>query len=389
MKAGAGNGEGSTTPFQSARPGIERALLSTILAIRAVHVVQGFSCVITARSAYQRPKVAIAAAVAALAELAWMARRDLARGSDAATARTDAAFGAAGLLVLASAISPADRTSSLNWMMPLTVGSCLGAASALGAVEGASISGSLGVAYAGITRESISTGSGRAASAVANVLSYPAFFLVATFVVRLMRRLAGDVDDARQKAVEQSARAAAHEARNREHRLLHDSALQTLEAIATYDLDPDDLKHQARKEAAQLRRAMAGDRLHTKGLTAGLETLVEEFATRGLNVELITVEAEDEPSLARAEALCDASREALTNAAKHSGVARVVMRVSSDGDGIEVTVRDQGDGFDFSGGKKGFGIDNSIVRRLTEVGGRAEIVSSPGRGTRISLWAPK
>jgi len=389
MKAQLGDGMGSTTPFEAARPGIERALMSTILAIRVVHVVQGFTCVLTARSTYRRPKLAIAVGLASLAELAWMAKRDFTRGShDATTSRVDAAFGAAGLVALGWATHPADRTTSVNWMLPLTVGTALGAAANLELIEGAGLSASLATTYAVITRESISTGSGRAASAVANTLSYPGFFVVAAGMVRLLRRLAGDVDDARQRAIDEGARAAAEEARNHEHRRLHDSALQTLEAIASYDLDPDDLRRQARKEATLLRRAIAGEELRTTGLVAGLEELADEFANRGLNVELVTVEVEDEPELSVAEALRDASREALTNTAKHAGVSRVVVRAVSARDGVEVTIRDQGAGFDSSAPKSGFGIDNSIVRRMAEVGGKAEISSTPGRGTRIALWAP-
>jgi len=239
-----------------------------------------------------------------------------------------------------------------------------------------------------ITRESLSTGSGRAASAVANTLSYPGFFIVGAGIGRVLRHLAGVVDDARQTAIEQGARAAAEEALNKEHRRLHDSALQTLEAIASYDLDPDDLRRQARKEATLLRRAIAGEELQTTGLVAGLQELADEFANRGLNVELVTVEVEGEPGLSVAEALRDASREALTNVAKHAGVSRVVVRAASAPDGIEVTIRDQGTGFDPSAAKNGFGIDNSIMRRIAEVGGKAEISSTPGRGTRIALWAP-
>ena len=363
--------------------------MATILAIRAVHVAQGVTCVVTARSAYRRPRLAMAVSAASLAELAWMAKRDFTRGAhDVATARVDAAFGAAGLLALSWATHPTDRTTSVNWMMPLTVGSALGAASSLEMREGAGISASLATAYAATTRESIGLGSGRAASAVANTLSYPGFFAVAAGIVSLVRHLAGDVDDARQKAVEEGARAAAEEARNREHRRLHDSALQTLEAIASYNLDPDDLRRQARKEATLLRRAIAGEELRATGLVAGLEELADEFANRGLNVELVTVEVEDEPELSVAEALRDASREALTNAAKHAGVSRVVVRAVSANDGIEVTIRDQGTGFAPSAPKNGFGIDNSIIRRMVEVGGKAEISSTPGHGTRIALWAP-
>jgi signal transduction histidine kinase len=390
MKAQLENSEGRTTPFEAARPGIERAVMATFLAIRAVHVAQGITCVLTVRSAYRRPRLAIAVSAASLVELAWMAKRDFVRGGhDATTARVDAAFGAASLLALSWATHPVDRTTSVNWMMPLSVGSGVGAALSLEMREGAGISASLATAYMATVRESMLPGSGGAAAAAANTLSYPMLFAVAAGTVRHFLHLAGDLDRARKTAVEEGARAAAEEARNREHRRLHDSALQTLEAIASYDLDPDDLRRQARKEAAALRRAIAGEELRTTRLVAGLEELADEFAIRGLTVELVTLELEDEADSSVAEALRDASHEALTNAAKHAGVSRVVLRAVSTHDGIEVTIRDQGAGFDPSAPNSGFGIGNSIVRRMEEVGGRADISSTPGRGTRIALWAPK
>ena len=55
------------------------------------------------------------------------------------------------------------------------------------------------------------------ASSIANTLSYPGFNLVAAVVVRVARQVAADLDEARRKAVEQGARAAAEAARNREH----------------------------------------------------------------------------------------------------------------------------------------------------------------------------
>ena len=165
MKAQLEDGMGSTTSFETARPGIERVLMSTLLAVRVVHVVQGFTCVLTARSTYRRPKLAIAVGVASLAELAWMAKRDFSRGChDMTTARVDAVFGAAGLVALGWATHPADRTTSVNWMLPLTVGSALGAATSLDMREGAGISASLATAYAATTRESIGSGSGNAAA---------------------------------------------------------------------------------------------------------------------------------------------------------------------------------------------------------------------------------
>jgi signal transduction histidine kinase len=58
---------------------------------------------------------------------------------------------------------------------------------------------------------------------------------------------------------------------------------------------------------------------------------------------------------------------------------------------VEVTVRDHGRGFDPEAERGGFdfGIEQSITGRMREVGGRAELWSAPGRGTRVMLWGPR
>jgi signal transduction histidine kinase len=293
------------------------------------------------------------------------------------------------LAALSVATGPVDRTSSLNWMMPLTVGSCFGSALASRRREGAALSVAFGTAYAASTWDSIVGGSGRSATAIANTVSYPAFFLIADYGVRQVRRLANELDEARHTAVEQGALAAAETARNREHRLLHDSAVQTLEAIAAgYELDPEHVRHQARKEAAALRRAIAGEAPKSSGLIAGLDALAAEFFERGLRVELVVSEIDEEPDPPVADALCHACKEALTNIVKHAGVSSTVVRAAPIDGGIRVTIRDQGVGFDSSLESKGFGLKNSIGRRLEEIGGRAEVTSTPGRGTKVELWGP-
>ena len=171
------------------------------------------------------------------------------------------------------------------------MGSCLGAAAALEPVEGAVGSMVLASVYGASTFGALRTKSGSRASAFANALSYPGFYGAAALIVRTVRRLACDVDLARGQAVTESARAAAQQARLDEHRLLHDSALQTLEAIATYDLDVAEIKKQARREALRLRRSISGDAPSSSGLSTGLNGLAQEYAIQGLNVELVMTEA--------------------------------------------------------------------------------------------------
>jgi two-component system NarL family sensor kinase len=58
----------------------------------------------------------------------------------------------------------------------------------------------------------------------------------------------------------------------------------------------------------------------------------------------------------------------------------------ADGGGLFCSVKDDGTGFDPAATSPGVGIDRSIVRRMAELGGRAEVRSRPGYGTEVCLW---
>ncbi|HEX9953039.1 MAG TPA: PAS domain S-box protein [Rubricoccaceae bacterium] len=84
-------------------------------------------------------------------------------------------------------------------------------------------------------------------------------------------------------------------------------------------------------------------------------------------------------------------RELLFNVAKHVGGARVRLVGYTDGAYAVVRVEDDGAGFDVGsaseGAPGGFGL-RSVRERLGLVGGRFELDSSPGRGTRVTLSVP-
>jgi signal transduction histidine kinase len=188
-------------------------------------------------------------------------------------------------------------------------------------------------------------------------------------------------------------------------RSMHDSVLQTLEAIAASD-DNGNAREQltrvqrsARQQASELRGSLSaisqGLPLAT-AVTAGQETLrhvlhhcVTEFAAQGLQVEFIDGEYLADPADHRIiAAVRGAVSEALTNVVKHAAVRRVVLRVATAEDGCEVVLRDHGIGFDPLATSPGLGIRHSIVGRLRDVDGTADVWSSPGSGTRITLTIP-
>jgi signal transduction histidine kinase/ActR/RegA family two-component response regulator len=92
--------------------------------------------------------------------------------------------------------------------------------------------------------------------------------------------------------------------------------------------------------------------------------------------------------------LFQAVRELLFNAVKHAAVDRARVRLErADRAFVRVTVADEGRGFDplhsaaHEKSTGGFGLFN-IRERLEWIGGRLEIDSAPGRGTRVAAWAP-
>jgi len=183
--------------------------------------------------------------------------------------------------------------------------------------------------------------------------------------------------------------------RSRLMRSMHDTVLQTLEAMSlSAELDrtaPEaalaQLRSTARQQAARLRRSLA--EAPSSRLADSLAEVVDEVGARGLRATLVVVDpGEDRLTPARRDALRDATREALTNAAKHSGASDAIVRVDAVDGGMEVVVRDRGRGFAAGEPHPGFGIRESLVARMRDAGGSADIESWPGRGTRVRLWAP-
>ncbi|MFD5250780.1 sensor histidine kinase [Amycolatopsis sp. NPDC058340] len=187
--------------------------------------------------------------------------------------------------------------------------------------------------------------------------------------------------------------------RLRTQRVMHDSVLQTLEAMGLEAPDDDsaaaerlaEMRATARAQAAELRRELTGpDAPSARGLAADLAEVATEMARDGLRTQLVAAETEEDYRLshARRTAIRDAVREALRNTVKHAGTKQVVLRVEECEGGVAVIARDQGTGFSMLDRPPGFGISQSIMARLAEVGGRGTIDSHPGRGTRVTLWVP-
>ena len=186
------------------------------------------------------------------------------------------------------------------------------------------------------------------------------------------------LNEARSAKVRADARAdmAAH---------LHDSVLQTLALIQRQSDDPKAVQQLARRQERELRTWLYGDELSELTLKAALTAAAAEVEDeRGIPVEIIVVgDCETSDSV---QALVRAAREAMVNAAKHSGADKIDVYAEVDDDRVEVFVRDRGKGFDpDTVDEDRMGVRGSIINRMARHGGTAEIRSSPGNGAEVRL----
>jgi signal transduction histidine kinase/phage shock protein PspC (stress-responsive transcriptional regulator) len=192
-------------------------------------------------------------------------------------------------------------------------------------------------------------------------------------------RLAGDLSEERAARVRSQERAdmAAH---------LHDSVLQTLTLIQKQADDPRTVARLARAQELDLRAWLYEEHDRTEtSLAAALRAAAAEVEdAHGVAVEVVTVG--DVSAGERSRPLELAAREAMVNAAKHSGTAKVDVFAEVAGGVAEVFVRDRGSGFALAEVPEDrLGVRHSIVDRMRRHGGSAEIVSAPGEGTEVRL----
>ena len=166
---------------------------------------------------------------------------------------------------------------------------------------------------------------------------------------------------------------------------LHDSVLQTLALIQRQADDPKAVQQLARRQERELRGWLYGEQHADKTLKAALTTAAAEVEDeRGVPIEVVMVgDCEVTESLV---ALVRAAREALVNAAKHSGAGKIDVYAEVDEDTVEVFVRDRGAGFDLAEvDDDRLGVKHSIIDRMSRHGGSARIRTAPGEGTEVRL----
>ncbi|KXC05072.1 ATP-binding protein [Microbacterium hominis] len=192
----------------------------------------------------------------------------------------------------------------------------------------------------------------------------------------------------RAAAARESAERGRLAARTHAAALVHDEVLATLVLAASELPVPlDRLAVQARRAAGMVTSLV--DDGAREPLPLDAELVVE---TRRQGAEL-TCDIEGPLLLddGATTAMLGATRQALTNAARHAPLARRQVHLRSRDDDVRIDIVDDGPGFELARiDDDRLGIRQSIVARMERVpGGAAEIVSTRGVGTRVTLrYAP-
>jgi signal transduction histidine kinase len=226
-------------------------------------------------------------------------------------------------------------------------------------------------------------------------------FWISSGVPRAMRRIAG-IGRAH-RAERQASEAEAQ--RRQGARLLHDTVLATLTLLAHsgVGVSADALRAQAGDDARLLRQLRLG--AAPAPLTSGdahlgvpvgedvlgttLESVKQRFGSRGLEVKWYGTGQVLLPSDVL-DAFLLALAECLENVRRHSGVTDAHVTITQDDTMVRAMITDAGVGFvldDVDSASLGF--KESVAARLKDVGGQAQLFSTPGSGTTVMLEVPR
>ncbi len=191
-------------------------------------------------------------------------------------------------------------------------------------------------------------------------------------------------------------------------RELHDStgqaltamlvALRALEASIT---EPAAAREEARRireylrevmqELGRLCRGLRPASLDELGLLPAMARLVQEFESQGLVIDFQqTGEWNNRLPSPYESALYRVTQEILTNVVKHAEAEVVMMQLDLEEDRVRLSVRDDGRGFSTSAPRDeqgGLGLVG-IGERTALLGGKFDVWSRPGVGTRITVELP-
>jgi CheY-like chemotaxis protein/two-component sensor histidine kinase len=192
--------------------------------------------------------------------------------------------------------------------------------------------------------------------------------------------------------------------------LLHDELQQNLAGVKvhvdmalrhaendTYLSERLSTANELLREVVEVSRSLSHElrpaNIKSRGLIAALGSMASQMeAAHGLTVEISTTGTIPRLSETVEVIVFRSVRELLFNVAKHADVDSATVQLRAEPEGLKLTVRDHGRGFDAdavleSGEGNGLGLI-SLRERIEAIGGSVSIDSTPGKGSRFTLLVP-
>ena len=181
--------------------------------------------------------------------------------------------------------------------------------------------------------------------------------------------------------------------------VLHDTVLSQLAALASAPVGtlPPHLRDQVVRD---LEVIVGEEWLSEVGVDQGrypgrFETgrfarVIDEAVRLGIEVDVSgDILALERLTPGRATAVALATRQCLSNVARHAGTDRAEVVVFGSGEEVSIMVVDAGRGFDVSQPRRDrLGLSHSIRQRIENVGGSVQVWSTRGRGTSVRIRVP-
>ncbi|RYG87255.1 GAF domain-containing sensor histidine kinase [bacterium] len=152
----------------------------------------------------------------------------------------------------------------------------------------------------------------------------------------------------------------------------------------------------AREGLTEARRSVLALRPDEERQTGGLRVALRQLAERSTVTGRIVSRFEDDAVTTglppeHEHALLRIAQEAVINAIQHAQPSQIHIRLSAEGELLQLAVRDDGCGLQAAPelyAQQGFGLTN-MRERAEAIGGRWELESAPGAGTTIRVRVPK
>ena len=222
----------------------------------------------------------------------------------------------------------------------------------------------------------------------AGTFQYVVFALIAGWAFDTLRNREALRLEAENRLAEEREASTRYQARVELARRLHDSYLQTLVATRAAAENPDDVRFLTRRQERELRRTIAEFRSpHRSSFKASLLRSRDEVADLYPGIDIVEVIRDDAEMSDSLEAAVSAAREAMVNAAKHSGTDSVDLYSEIEDGEATIHIRDRGVGFDReTAGSRGLSF--SLTEPVEEHRGTVDISSVSGQGTEIVIRVP-